>query len=99
MYIVSDGSYNASSAPSVKLHTYRCIFTLNATRILTTDEYFMEEAQEGGLIYGKDVNVYNQETPYASGRNRLLFNFPTLSFFQNFLVETFPSMGPLTSLF
>ena len=70
MYIVTDGVYNASSAPSVKLYTYRCVFTLNATRILTADEYFMEEAQEGGLIYGNDVNVYNEETPYASGRYR-----------------------------
>ena len=64
MYIVTDGSYNASSAPSVKLYTYRCVFTLNATRILlTADAYFMEEAQEEGLTYGNDVNVYNEETP------------------------------------
>ena len=71
MYIVADGSYNTSSAPSVKLYTYRCVFTLNVTHLLTTDEYFMEEAQEGGLIYGNDVNVYNEETPYASGRYRV----------------------------
>ena len=69
MYILTDGVYNASSAPSVKLYTYRCVFTLNGTlTLVTTDEYFMEEAQKGSLIYGNDVNVYNEETPYASGR-------------------------------
>ena len=71
IYMVSDGGKNASSAQSVKLYTYRSVFTMNGTRLLTTDEHFIEAAEQGNLIYGEDVNVFNEETPYASGRYKL----------------------------
>ena len=64
--MVSEGGNKVS-----RLHTYRSVFSLNGTCLSTADEHFMEVAEEGNLIYGEGVNIFNQEMPYTSGRYRV----------------------------